>query len=145
MIKRTLFFILCFYFISCNEANNEGFSGGINEILVVVDEIYNIQEIKKLIESKNKFFVGLPQNEHTFDIIYIKSSGFTSIFKKQKNIILITQSDQEFLRVFLNEWTESQKVFCFSSQNLSFSFIYCFFNISFRTEIKNYGIFWSQV
>tara|TARA_B100001750_G_scaffold16228_1_gene11271 strand:+ start:4778 stop:5731 length:954 start_codon:yes stop_codon:yes gene_type:complete len=111
------YFVFLFCFFGCVDVKYDNSSGSINEILVVYDDYYNKLEIEKFLNSKNKNFTGLPQKERTFDITYIPSKSFKNIFKKQRCIILITKSDKNLLKVFLDKWANQQVVFCFFSKD----------------------------
>ena len=112
---KEFFFVILIFFCSCVDVKYEESSGGINEILIVLDNKYNKKTIKDFINSKNQTFKGLPQKQKTLDITYIPLKSFKDIFKKQRCIAIIAESETESFRVINEKWAGGQKVFYFTA------------------------------
>jgi len=112
---KEIFFIIFLFFCSCVDVRYEESSGGINEILFVLDKKHNKKTIKDFINSKNKTFRGLPQKQKTLDITYIPSQSFKDIFKKQRCIVVLAESETESFKIINEKWAGGQKVFYFTA------------------------------
>ena len=84
-------------------------TGSANEIIVVVSdhiwESYPSEAIKNIF---SKDYPGLQQSEPFFNIIRIKPSDFSSIFKTHQNIILISENESEGKKY--NLWARPQLI-----------------------------------
>tara|TARA_B100001540_G_C15797561_1_gene638360 strand:+ start:1317 stop:2267 length:951 start_codon:yes stop_codon:yes gene_type:complete len=112
---KEVFFVILIFLCSCVDVSYEESSGGINEILFVLDKEHNKKSIKDFINSKNQNFKGLPQKQKTLDITYITSQSFKDIFKKQRCIAILAESETESFRVINEKWAGGQKVFYFTA------------------------------
>ena len=112
---KEVFFVILIFLCSCVDVSYEESSGGINEILFVLDKEHNKKSIKDFINSKNQNFKGLPQKQKTLDITYIPSQSFKDIFKKQRCIAILAESETESFRVINEKWAGGQKVFYFTA------------------------------
>ena len=112
---KEFFFVIFLFLFSCVDVSYEESSGGLNEVLFVLDNKYNKKEIKDFINSKNQPFKGLPQKQKTLDITYIPSQSFKDIFKKQRCIVVLAESEIESFKVINEKWAGGQKLFYFAA------------------------------
>ena len=96
---RNQYFVLLFLFLfSCDGGKKilPKSTGSVNEIIVVVsDALWEKYPGKAVKEIFAKDYPGLQQSEPIFNIIRIKPSDFTTIFKTHQNIILISENGEE--------------------------------------------------
>ena len=109
---RNLLFAFSFLFLfSCDEGRKTlpKSTGSGNEIVLVIsDAIWNKYPSKAISEIFAKDYPGLQQSEPIFNIIRIKPSDFTTIFKTHQNIILISENGEEGKKN--NFWASPQLV-----------------------------------
>ena len=92
------FFFLGIFLIACDGSKDvlPKSTGSANEIIVVVsDAIWSKFPSKAVKDNFEKDYPGLQQSEPLFNIIRIKPSDFSTIFKTHQNIILISENGEE--------------------------------------------------
>lgn len=102
-MKKVLLLFSCVFFLNCN--NNSGIknflpksTGGIREMLVVYDTIYNNSKTLKLVDKiLQKEVEYILQDEPIFSVIYIPKESFTSnkLIKYFRNILYLNKSQKD--------------------------------------------------
>lgn len=92
--------------------------GKINKILVVTSGSDWTGDVgKEIRNSFGELMVGLPQPEPVLEVSQVAPSGFSSMMKASRNILVITESENEGFTVKKNQYAQPQTIVYVQGKN----------------------------
>ena len=119
----TLSIFLLFILSACDESGEKtlpGFTGKLNEIVIVMDEYYWERKAGETIQSYfQRPAKVLPQDEPLFGVIQIPHKAFTKILQRHRTIISveIKKDSKASLEIEKDIWAKGQLVFKITAPN----------------------------
>ncbi len=93
-------------------------TGRISELLVVVEESWKTGPAGTALSSVfEKSMPGLPQDEPYFQVIPIKPSAFSKIFRTHRNLVVIEAGDSNYIRFKKEAYARGQEVVLIQAKN----------------------------